>query len=78
MNYTGIHPLTGEKVYTARQSDEKRRQRALMQYWLPRNRATVREALRLAHREDLIGNGKKCLVPPEDGGAKRNRHIKKK
>ena len=40
-------------------------QRALMQYWLPQSRAIVRKALRLAHREDLIGYGKECLVKPE-------------
>ena len=27
----------------------------------------------LAHKD-----GKKCLVPPEDGGAKAGRHIKRK
>lgn len=66
MYYTGLHPLTGETVYTAKKPDEKRRQRALMQYWLPKHRAVVREALRLAHREDLIGQGSKCLVPSEN------------
>ncbi len=72
MYYTGIHPLTGEAVYTAKTPAEKRYQRALMQYWLPENREVVREALRSAHREDLIGFGKKCLVRPESGeGAKR-------
>ena len=65
MYYTGIHPLTGEPVYTAKTPEEKRYQRALMQYWLPENRALVREALRAAHREDLIGYDKNCLVRPE-------------
>lgn len=65
MYYTGMNPLTGENVYTARDPKEKRMQRALMQYFFPKNHALVREALRIAHREDLIGNGKKCLVKPE-------------
>ncbi|MCR5558893.1 MAG: YgiQ family radical SAM protein [Schwartzia sp.] len=65
MYYSGIHPLTGETVYTAKNPHEKRMQRALMQYWIPSNRPLVREALRLAHREDLIGFDKKCLVHPE-------------
>lgn len=73
MYYTGIHPLTGEKVYTAKTPEEKRRQRALMQYWLPRHHTVVREALRLAHREDLIGQGKKCLVPSENKIRKDNK-----
>ena len=71
MYYTGLHPLTGETVYTAKKPDEKRRQRALMQYWLPKHRAVVREALRLAHREDLIGQGSKCLVPSENDNKAR-------
>ena len=73
MYYTGIHPLTGEEIYTAKTSEEKRRQRALMQYWLPKHRAVVREALRFAHREDLIGQGRKCLVPSEDKARKEKK-----
>ena len=66
MWYTGLHPLTGEPVYSAKRPEEKRMQRALMQYWLPRNHAIVRRALRLAHREDLIGYGAHSLVPPAE------------
>lgn len=65
MWYTGENPLTGERVWSAKRPEEKRMQRALMQYWLPQSRAIVRKALRLAHREDLIGYGKACLVKPE-------------
>lgn len=36
MWYTGIDPMTGEKVYSAKSYEEKRMQRALMQYWLPK------------------------------------------
>ena len=39
-------------------------QRALLQYRSPQNHALVRKALRLCGREDLIGFGKGCLVPP--------------
>ena len=66
MWYTGLHPLTGEPVYSAKRPEEKRMQRALMQYWLPRNHVIVRRALRLAHREDLIGYGAHALVPPAE------------
>ena len=66
MYYTGIHPLTGEKVYTAKSYEEKKMQRALMQYWLPKNHDIVRKALHMAHREDLIGFGPKCLVRPRE------------
>lgn len=40
-------------------------QRALLQSANPQNFALVRRALHLAGREDLIGTGKHCLVPPE-------------
>jgi radical SAM superfamily enzyme YgiQ (UPF0313 family) len=65
MYYSGIHPLTGKQVYTAVSPHDKKMQRALMQYWLPGNQEIVRQALRLAHRTDLIGYGKKCLVHPD-------------
>lgn len=71
MYYTGIHPLTGESVYVARDYKEKQMQRALLQYSKPANAHLVREALRYAHREDLIGTAKGCLVPPEHPHAAR-------
>ena len=40
-------------------------QRALLQFRRPQNFDLVRKALRQAHREDLIGTGRECLVPPE-------------
>lgn len=64
MYYTGMHPLTKEKVYVAKDQKEKLYQRVLMQYNYPKNYRLVIEALTLAHREDLIGFGKHCLVPP--------------
>lgn len=78
MYYTGLDPLTGEHVYTAKSREEKGMQRALMQYWLPQNREIVRKALRLAHREDLIGYGPKCLVCPADTHPKRKRQKPRK
>lgn len=65
MWYTGIDPLTGEKIYTAKTYEEKLMQRSLMQYWLPQNQEIVRKALHIAAREDLIGFGPKCLVRPK-------------
>ncbi len=64
MYYTGIHPLTGKHVYVTTDYHEKQLQRALLQYSRPENANLVREALRLAGREDLIGTGKDCLVRP--------------
>ncbi len=67
MYYTGIHPLTGEKVYVPKDPHEKAIQRALMQYKNPANRVLVLEGLKLAGRMDLVGFGPKCLVRPERG-----------
>ena len=64
MYYTGIHPLTGEKVYVPKSAHEKAIQRALMQYKNPANRELVLEGLRMAGRMDLVGYGEKCLIRP--------------
>ena len=68
MYHTGIDPRTGETVYVPRLDQEKRAQRALMQYFLPKNFTIVRKALQQAGREDLIGYGAHALVPPEKRG----------
>lgn len=60
--YTGIDPLTGEKVYVPRSERERKLQRALAQYRNPQNRQLVKEALYKAGRADLVGRGPKCLV----------------
>ena len=65
MYYTGIHPLTKEKVYIPRDPHEKAIQRALMQYKNPANRNLVLEGLKMAGRMDLVGFGPKCLLRPE-------------
>ncbi len=65
MYYTGIHPLTGKPVPVVRDYREKQMQRALLQFGRPENAPLVREALCLLHREDLIGDGERCLVKPE-------------
>lgn len=63
MYYTGINPLTDEKVYVPRDQKEKNMQRALLQFMIPGNYKLVKEALIKAGREDLIGRGEKCLIP---------------
>lgn len=68
MYYTGLDPHTMKSVYIPRSMHEKKMQRALIQYRNPKNYALVEEALRLAHREDLIGYGPKCLIRPRKDG----------
>ncbi len=64
MYYTGLDPRDMKSVYVVKNPHEKAMQRALIQYRNPENYQLVREALVLAHREDLIGFGEKCLIPP--------------
>lgn len=66
MYYTGIDPRSGERVYVARDAEEKAMQRALMQYFMPNYAPLARKALKRAHREDLIGFSKDALLPPRD------------
>ena len=64
MYYTGVDPRNMQPVYVAKNPHEKAMQRALIQYKDPKNYDLVREALVKEHREDLIGFGRKCLIPP--------------
>ncbi|WP_405733223.1 DUF3362 domain-containing protein, partial [Anaerovibrio slackiae] len=70
MWYTGLNPLTGQQVSSAKSPEEKAMQRALMQFWLPKNYELVRRALEKAGRRDLIGYGAKCLIRPEQKSGK--------
>lgn len=64
MYYTGVDPRTMESVYVARNPHEKAMQRALIQYKEPSNYELVKEALIKEKRQDLIGFGDRCLIPP--------------
>ena len=84
MFYTGLDPYTMEPVYVPKSAEEKRMQRALLQYYKPENREIIEKALRLARRTDLIGNGQDCLVksrstqtgrPPEDQKSKNKQPV---
>lgn len=63
MFYTGLDPGTLKPVYVARDAREKAMQRALLQYFDPKNHPLVSEALTRAGRGDLIGNAPGCLIP---------------
>lgn len=62
MYYTGVNPLIMETVYVPK-GREKNMQRALVQFNKRENYLLVHEALTKAYREDLIGTGKKALIP---------------
>ena len=64
MFYTGLDPYTMEEVYCAKSEHDKALQRALLQYFNPKNQLLVEEALKKAKRFDLIGYEKSCLIRP--------------
>lgn len=64
MFYTGLDPYTMEEVYVAKSEHDKAMQRALLQYFNPKNHHLVEEALKRAKRYDLIGYDSKCLIKP--------------
>lgn len=66
MYYTGFNPLTGEEVYIPKDKEERRMQRALLQYNKKENYTTVLKALEKEGRYDLIGYGPKCLIKPKN------------
>lgn len=78
MFYTGLDPYTLKEVYVARNEHDKALQRALLQYFNPKNRALVVEALKKAGRNDLIGNGPNCLIKGESNNYANNNHNTKR
>ena len=67
MYYTELDPYTLKPVFVAKTPNDKAMQRALMQYFLPKNYDLVYSALKKAGRGDLIGTGKNCLIAPKAG-----------
>ena len=69
MFYTELDPYTLKPVFVEKTAEGKAMQRALLQYYEPKNAARVVKALKLTHREDLIPQ----LVP----AAARQAHAKR-
>jgi len=70
MYHSGRNPLKklhykSEKLYIARQLEQRRLQKAFLRYHDPDNWPLLREALLRMGRGDLIGDGERHLVPPE-------------
>lgn len=65
MYYTGYNPITKEEVYVPKDKEERRMQRALLQYNKKENYNIVLKALEKENRYDLIGYGPKCLIKPK-------------
>ncbi len=69
MYYSGKNPLkkvsrTSEDVVSAKGLKQRRLHKALLRYHDPEGWPSIREALLAMGRKDLIGYGKKHLVPP--------------
>lgn len=76
MYYTELDPYTLESVYVAKNPHDKAMQRALMQYFNPKNYDLVYEALKRAGRNDLIGTSSKCLIAPKHTSGNHNYKTK--
>lgn len=61
--YTGIHPYTGERIYTARTKDEKLAQRQYFFWYDKTYRQPIIQSLTRMHRPDLI----EALYPVSHG-----------
>jgi len=69
MYYSGKDPLRhvnrdSEKVFTAKGLRQRRLHKAFLRYHDPENWQLLRDTLKLMGRADLIGYGKKQLIPP--------------
>ncbi len=76
MYYTGVDPRTMQPVYVPKNPHEKAMQRALIQYRDPKNYDLVMEALKKAHRMDLVGFDKHCLIRPRKFEGKSEQKTK--
>jgi uncharacterized radical SAM protein YgiQ len=63
MYHTGLDPFSMTPVPVVKRLKDRVAQRALMQFFEPRNWFVVRRALLDAGRGDLIGSGPECLIP---------------
>ncbi|HHC73076.1 MAG TPA: DUF3362 domain-containing protein, partial [Thiotrichales bacterium] len=68
MYHSGYNPLrrvrrNGERVFTPRGLRQRRLHKAFLRYHDPDNWPLLRDALKRMGRADLIGNGKRHLVP---------------
>jgi hypothetical protein len=69
MYYTGKDPFTKKPVEVAKKLNDRKLQKALLQFFKPENYFEVREALERTGRHDLIGNGCDALIghqPPRE------------
>ena len=69
MYHTAKNPLhkvsrDSETVQIVKSGKQRKLHKAFLRYHDPKNWVMLREALKTMGREDLIGNGSQCLIPP--------------
>lgn len=77
--YSGYHPYTGEKIFTARTEREKLAQRQFFFWYKPESRRAIIDSLRRLHRPDLIDvlySGSARNAVGHKGFEKRDNHSK--
>jgi uncharacterized radical SAM protein YgiQ len=85
MYHSGTSPLSkvrrdGEQVYVPKGARQRRLHKAFLRYHDPANWPLLREALKSMGRSDLIGNGKRHLVPawqPSDTPGRPNNRSRR-
>jgi hypothetical protein len=55
-----------EKLYTPKNAKQRKVQKALLRYHDPQNWDVLRDSLKEMGHQELIGDGKNCLVPDEN------------
>lgn len=71
--YSGVHPYTGESIYTARTEREKEAQRRFFFWYKPEASAEIINTLHRLHRPDIIEK----LYPGRQGGRKSHNQRRK-
>lgn len=83
MYYSQRNPLQklrykGEKLNVCKDIDQRRVQKAFLRYHDEKNWPLLREALTKLGRKDLIGQGKKSLVPPAQSQRPQSRRKRRR
>ncbi len=68
----------GRKIYTPKNEQQRRLQKAFLRYHDPKNWPTLRKALLEMGRKDLIGDGEHHLVPSEKGETRQRLRLRNK
>lgn len=66
-----------ERIYIPKSPHEKAWQRALLQYWNPKNHTLVKEALKKANIIDLVSFERNCLIKPKMSYDRKYNRLKK-